>query len=158
VQVANTRGAGRAQRIQASVAAAVACHLCPHVTPEFGVQILSTPFKPIGQRESTGTSRARAEVLTDDPTWRQDVFEWIASYWAAHGHGPTWGELRQEPSLWPDELPQHVRRFAIVLLGQGRYLDGTKTPFGLKARANDASAPPATANGHSRPRSNEVRS
>lgn len=130
--------AARAVRVQAAVAAAVACALCPEVTPERGVEILAEARPADNRGLGTATARARAGELVDDPHWRGRALAWISAYRHQHGHGPTWKAFREEPALWPPEAPKSIRRIALLVLARSGQLDGTKTPFGLAVREEGA--------------------
>ncbi|MFC8452553.1 hypothetical protein [Kitasatospora sp. NPDC057223] len=124
----------RAVRVQEAVAAAVACGLCPEVTPERGVEILAAPKPADFWGLGTATARARASELVDDPQWRGRALAWISAYRHQHGHGPTWKTFREEAALWPDQVSANIRRIVLLVLARGGHLDGTRTPFGLRVR------------------------
>ena len=128
---------GRARLMQASVQAAVDCALCPDITPERGVEILvTTGVTNLSHLcSATAVVRRQAHALVSDATWRQAALDWISGFWAEHGHGPTWSKFLAA-DLWPQECPKHVRRTAMAKLYQRGFLDGTKTPFGLKASSD----------------------
>ncbi|MBV9022980.1 MAG: hypothetical protein JO362_04050 [Streptomycetaceae bacterium] len=127
----------RAARVQASIAAAVNCPLCPQVTVEAGLEIPTKALGPEGGRRWWNGSRAaqeRAVQLTGDPAWRERALGWIDAYRDAHGHGPSWRRFWREPSLWPTDTTVSLLHTVMRQLNQDGYLDGTKTPFGLCRR------------------------
>jgi hypothetical protein len=120
-------------RVQAA-AAAVACGLCPDVTPERGVEILADTNPATFWGFGTATARAQADQLVNDPEWRGRALAWISAYRHQHGHGPAWKTFREEPALWPGQVSSNIRRIALLVLVRSGRLDGTKTPFGLRVR------------------------
>jgi hypothetical protein len=124
----------RARQMQASVQAAVDCGLCPDVTPERGIEILvTTGVTNLSYLcGATVVVKRQADALVSDAAWRQAALDWISGFWAEHGHGPTWSRFLAA-EVWPGECPKRVRRSVMAKLYQRGFLDGTKTPFGLKA-------------------------
>ncbi|MFJ5142780.1 hypothetical protein [Streptomyces sp. NPDC088707] len=129
----------RAAKVQASIAPAVACPLCPEVTAEIGLEILTKSLGPEGGHRwwnaSSGT-QARAAELIDDPKWREQALGWVDTYRADHGHGPSWRTFFRAPSLWPEDTTVALLNEAMRQLTQSGFLDGTKTPYGLRRRAH----------------------
>ncbi|MEV8321405.1 hypothetical protein AB0Q95_45405 [Streptomyces sp. NPDC059900] len=127
----------RAARVQASIAAAVTCPLCPQITREVGLEILTKTLGPGGGRrwwKSTRAVQERAVRLAGDRPWREDALAWIDAYRSAHGHGPSWQEFWRAPCLWPDEATTALLNTVMRQLHEDGYLDGTKTPFALCRR------------------------
>ncbi|WP_329111857.1 hypothetical protein [Streptomyces sp. NBC_01353] len=132
----------RAAKVQASIAAAVGCPLCPEVTAEIGLEILTKARGPEGGHwwsKASKTVQECAAELTGDPAWRERALGWIDDYRAAHGHGPSWRTFWREPSLWPAETTVSLLNTVMRQLSVGGYLDGMKTPFGLRRRAQSDS-------------------
>lgn len=128
----------RAARVQASIAAAVDCPLCPNITAETGLEILTKTLSPGRGRKWWTTTKAvqgNATRLSSDLAWRERALEWIDAYQTAHGHGPSWREFWRAPSLWPDEATAALLSAVVRQLNEGGWLDGTKTPFALCRRA-----------------------
>lgn len=126
-----------AATIQQSVGEVVNCPLCPEVTPEQGVEILTMALGPDGGHRWWNSTRAvhdRAARITGDPVWRERAFEWIDAYRAAHGHGPSWRQFWRAPDLWPAETTVSLLNTVMRQLSENGHLDGTKTPFGLRRR------------------------
>jgi hypothetical protein len=134
----------RARQVQGSVQAAVACPLCPEVTPERGVEIFATTnVTDLGYTPKiTVNTKERTDTLLKDKAWRQPALEWIGAFWAEHEHGPTWSRFLAADGIWPEDFPKYMRRVVMAKLYQRGYLDGTKTPFGLKACAKPCYRPP----------------
>jgi pterin-4a-carbinolamine dehydratase len=125
----------RAERVRASIEAAVRCPLCPEVTAEVGVEALTKALEVEDYRRGwkiTKTARERAERLTGDPGWRERALGWIDAFRHSHRHGPTWRQFGTEPSLWPADTTGSVVITVLRELSRDGYLDGTKTPFGLR--------------------------
>jgi hypothetical protein len=125
----------RARQIQASVRAAVECPLCTQVTPERGIEIIATTATTDLSRtyKLTNVTKERAGALLKDKAWRTAALSWISAFWAEHGHGPTWSGFLHADQVWPHDSSQYLRRVVMAKLYQRGHLDGTKTPFGLKA-------------------------
>ena len=130
-------GQTRVVRVQESIAAAVACPLCPEVTAEQGVDLLMKAAGPQNARRGWYSSNAihgSARELSGDPEWRERALQRIDAYRAAHGHGPTWRRFWSEPSLWPTDASVQLLTTVMRQLSEGGHLDGTRTPFGLRRR------------------------
>ncbi|MFF7258578.1 hypothetical protein [Streptomyces microflavus] len=130
-------GQTRVARVQESIGAAVACPLCPEVTPEHGVEVLMKAVGPQHARRSWYSSNVihdSARELTGDPEWCERALQCIDAYRAAHGHGPTWRTFWSEPSLWPADASMQLLTTVMRQLSEGGHLDGTRTPFGLRRR------------------------
>lgn len=129
----------RAARVQASIAAAVNCPLCPDITAETGLEILTKTMAPARNRrwwKTTNVIEERATQLTRDLAWREQALEWLDTYHEAHGHGPSWQEFWRAPSLWPDETTVALLNAVVRQLNLDGCLDGTKTPFALCRRTD----------------------
>ncbi|WP_125533491.1 hypothetical protein [Streptomyces sp. WAC 06725] len=129
----------RAARVQASIAAAVACPLCPEVTTQVGLEVLTKTLGATGGRrwwKATNTTRQQAAALAADPRWRERALRWIDTYGGQHGHGPTWRRLWDEQPLWPTSMRVALLNEVMRQLCEGGWLDGTKTPFGLCRRVS----------------------
>ncbi|MFF3159253.1 hypothetical protein [Streptomyces sp. NPDC057910] len=129
-----------AARVQASIAPVVECPLCPEVTVQRGLDILTYALGPEGGHrwwKPTGTVRERALRLTGDPEWRERALGWIDAYRAEHGHGPSWRQFWRAPSLWPTDTTVTLLNSVMRQLSEDGHLDGTKTPFGLRRRAGE---------------------
>lgn len=130
----------RAARVQASIAAAVNCPLCPEITAEVGLDVLTKTLESQAGRPWWNCKKKvldRAARLTDDPAWRECALGWIEDYRAAHGHGPRWRRFWAEPSLWPADTNAALLNTVMRQLNKAGYLDGTKTPFGLCERSRN---------------------
>ncbi|WP_331761879.1 hypothetical protein [Streptomyces sp. NBC_01546] len=127
----------RAAQVQASIGAVVACPLCPHVTVENALEILTTALGPNGGHawwNSTKVVHDRALQLTGDPAWRERALSWIDDFNESHGHGPSWRLFWRAPVLWPADTTVSLLNTVMRQLNEGGYLDGTRTPFGLRRR------------------------
>ncbi|MEW1551319.1 hypothetical protein [Streptomyces tsukubensis] len=127
----------RAAKVQESIARAVQCPLCPEVTPENGLDILTYALGPEGGHRwwnGTATIRERAMRLTADPRWCERALAWIDAYRAQHGHGPSWRQFWRAPDLWPTDTTVALLNCVMRQLNESGHLDGTKTPFGLRRR------------------------
>ncbi|MFD7667482.1 hypothetical protein [Streptomyces sp. NPDC059788] len=128
--------------MQASIAPVVQCPSCPEVTAQRGLDILTHALSPgKGHRwwKPTRTVRERALRLTGDPQWRERALGWIDAYRAEHRHGPSWRQFRRAPLLWPTDTTVALLNCVLRQLSKDGYLDGTKTPFGLRRRADEES-------------------
>ncbi|WP_369394870.1 hypothetical protein AB5J72_50900 [Streptomyces sp. CG1] len=131
-------GAGRVVRIQAAIGAAVACGKCPEVTPEVGVTVLAGSGRPadkVGVR-----AQACAVPIAQDEAWRGGFLDWLDGYWADHRHGPTW-RAATTATTWP-QVSTTVRRAVLGELAKGGFLDGCRTPYGLKVRSRSGGPEP----------------
>jgi hypothetical protein len=140
----------RAAKVQAAIAAAVICPLCPEVTAEVGLEALTKSLGPGGGRRwwnSTKTVQDSARRLTGDAAWRERALGWIDAYREAHEHGPSWRTFWNEPPLWPADATVNLLRTVMRQLNEGGFLDGTKTPFSLCRRANEQLPAPRRAAG-----------
>ena len=127
----------RAAKFQKSIAAVVECPLCPMITAEAGLEILTKSLGPQGThqwRNGSKTTQQRAAQLVGDTAWRERALGWIDGYREAHGHGPSWRRFWYERSLWPADATITLQNVVMRELGCGGYLDGMKTPFGLRRR------------------------
>jgi hypothetical protein len=131
---ADAKAAWRAE-VRESIGAAVTCALCPDITPERGVELLMQAGGGVTFR-GTKTAMAKGQALAGDGAWQANMLAWITAYRTLHGHGPTWGEVRREPSLWPESASSGARRAAMSALAATDLLDGTRVPFGLKVRGS----------------------
>lgn len=122
----------RAAKAQASVGAAVACPLCPNITPSMGLGIL-TKKQGADRRRIPVSAMAEAARLADD-VWLKNLASWLEAYWTDHRHGPSWRVFWREAALWPDGCPDVVQRAMVVYLGRERLIDGLRTPFGMRTR------------------------
>ncbi|MEU5163380.1 hypothetical protein AB0G74_27740 [Streptomyces sp. NPDC020875] len=139
----------RAARVQESIARAVACPLCPEITPEEGLEILARAMGPQGGGrrwwKDTKTIRERALRLTGDPVWRERALSWTDAYWDEHGHGPTWKRFWNAPGLWPPDTTGSLLNTVLRQLAEDGGFDGTKTPFGLRRRTGTGGPQPEQA-------------
>ncbi|GGT79656.1 hypothetical protein GCM10010243_67280 [Streptomyces matensis] len=133
----SARRQGRAAKVQASIAAAVNCPLCPELTAEAGIQLLTRtlerrPVQPWWSRSEE--AQERAQELTGDPDWRERALSWIDAYRDAHGHGPSWQTFWRAPHLWPTDATASMLNNVMRQLRQAGLIDGTRTPYGLRRR------------------------
>jgi len=128
----------RRRSVQRAVAAAVACELCPGVTAEHGLAVL-TGARP-GKRMWRGTPALRdaARELLDQDGRRERILEWIDAFNRDHGHGPAWRQLFKAPGLWAEEMPMAIQQCALAVLTLEGRLDGMKTPYSMCLRTAES--------------------
>lgn len=124
----------KAARAQQSVAAAVACDLCPDITAEVGIKVLTMQAPRETMSCMSASLVRRARTLIADDTWRTEFFAWLDAYWAAHHHGPTWRTLRTTEEIWPQDGSLVLRRAVLRTLPSSGHVDGTRVPYGLCVR------------------------
>lgn len=126
----------QAVKRQQSVAMAVACELCPDVTPEVGLTVLSQPMRGPRRKFNASVQQRAADMIADN-TWRETFLGWLDKYWATHHHGPTWRKIRAHDAVWPDGCPQIMRNAVLQALPGSGFVDGTRTPYGMKRRVQE---------------------
>jgi hypothetical protein len=121
------------------VGQALTCQLCPQVNEDVARLVLSMPVKQ-SRRKVTATSIRVAEELLASPQWQTRLLTWLDAFWAEHSHGPTWRTVKDTAELWPKDCSLSVKAAVMERLSKTGLVDGTRTPYGLKVRTQEAAS------------------